>query len=1027
MTDNANDNDSNTTGHVPDMDPKIDLGTHADEVKAEEKSVIGSFRRIFSYTDRSGWILNGIAAIAAIGAGTILPFMDLIFGKFVTTFNAFAKGQSTPAEFRADLTHWTLWFVYLFVAKFTLSYIWLFTISLSAIRTTKALRVNFLESTLRQNIGFFDLHGLGSMSMLVTTNGDLVNDGISEKLGLLLQGISTFVTAFIVAFAIQWKLTLITLGIVPSILVVTVISVSIDAKHEANIMSHYSKAGAIAEDVFASMKTVHSFSAVPHFAKMFDVHLKDGQAEGMKKSLNLCVLFSIQYFCVYSGYGLAFWQGIRRYANGEIKESGDVVTVIFAVIVAATALTQFAPQFLNISRAASAASEMFKIIDRKSTIDPFMDTGRTLQSINGTIEIRDVHFSYPSRPDVRVLKGMSLQIPANKTTALVGASGCGKNGVNIQDLNIRWLRENEPVLFHGTVYENVLYGLRGTGCESLSDEERMSRVEEACKAAYAHDFISALPQGYQTVLSERASSLSGGQKQRIAIARSIISQPKILLLDEATSGLDPVAERIVQDALDHISADRTTIVIAHRLSTIRNAHNICVVADGNVIEQGTHDQLMTLGGAYYRLVKAQDLGTAAQQGPPDEIPDLEMTKLQSAPTNKSGRVARIEATPEPAKSAHDYNFFKCVYLLLKDQRRIWPELALVLVACVIGGLFFPVQAILFGKVMNTFQLPLSEMTNKGDFWSLMFFLLAVGNLVVYSLLGWFTNVVSQITTYDFRARMFRDIAHQDMEFFDRPENTTGALVSQLSSFPTAIHMLLGFSLGSIVLTLVSLVSSCILAIIVGWKLGLVTVFSAMPVLMVSGYLRVRIESDLNEANSRLFAEGAALAAEAVSAIRTVTSLTLERHVIETFTQRLDGVERRSLKAFLWSMFWYALTQSISLLAMALGFWYGGTLMSHGEYSTTQFFIVFVAVIFSSEEGSLFFSYTSSITKAHSAANQMLWLRSLVPRINESNPSNDDEDDDEKESNAAAHLECKEIHFAYPLQPHNPVIRNLSVQ
>lgn len=173
------------------------------------------------------------------------------------------------------------------------------------------------------------------------------------------------------------------------------------------------------------------------------------------------------------------------------------------------------------------------------------------------------------------------------------------------------LVQQEPVLFNGTVFENIANGLVGTPWEHASAEEQQKRVEQAADFAFAHDFVSKLPEGYNTRIGERGGLLSGGQKQRIAIARSIISEPKVLLLDEATSALDPHAEGIVQKALDNVSKDRTTIVIAHKLATIREADNIVVMAKGRILEQGTHSSLLAANGAYSRLVQAQTLTSSA--------------------------------------------------------------------------------------------------------------------------------------------------------------------------------------------------------------------------------------------------------------------------------------------------------------------------------------------------------------------------------------------------------------------------------
>ncbi|KAK3070096.1 hypothetical protein LTS18_000141, partial [Coniosporium uncinatum] len=315
--------------------------------------------------------------------------------------------------------------------------------------------------------------------------------------------------------------------------------------------------------------------------------------------------------------------------------------------------------------------------------------------------------------------GLNLVIPANKTTALVGSSGSGKStvvgllerwysptggalyldGLDISSIYIQWLRTNirlvqqEPVLFSGTVYDNVCYGLVGTNSDT-SNEAKMKLVKEACKAAYAHDFIVQLPNGYHTQVGERAGMLSGGQKQRIAIARSIVSNPKVLLLDEATSALDPRAEKIVQEALDHVSVNRTTLVIAHKLSTVRKADNIVVMSQGSVMEQGTHEELTAAKGAYYRLVEAQDLGQSGGKDressnadiEAEEGEDLKLVLARSATQTRSITDLGVMDTIDPDLG---YSLLKCIRILCKEQRTLWSSFAVILVACIAGGTIVP--------------------------------------------------------------------------------------------------------------------------------------------------------------------------------------------------------------------------------------------------------------------------------------------------------------------------------------------------
>ncbi|XP_078170188.1 ABC transporter B family member 21-like [Carex rostrata] len=299
-----------------------------------------------------------------------------------------------------------------------------------------------------------------------------------------------------------------------------------------------------------------------------------------------------------------------------------ICQVFFALLLATTGISQTSALGSDSAKARDSAISIFEIVDRKSKIDPGSEEGQVLEIVRGDIELRHISFRYPTRPDVPIFTNLSLSIPSGKTIALVGESGSGKStviallerfydpdsgnilldGTEITTLNVRWLRKQmglvsqEPVLFDDTIRANISYGKEG----EVTEEELIAVAE----ASNAHQFISSLPQGYDTYVGERGIQLSGGQKQRVAIARAILKNPKILLLDEATSALDAESEHVVQEALDTVMVGRTTIVVAHRLSTIKGADIIAVVKNGEIVEKGRHETLMRIkDGVYVSLVE----------------------------------------------------------------------------------------------------------------------------------------------------------------------------------------------------------------------------------------------------------------------------------------------------------------------------------------------------------------------------------------------------------------------------------------
>lgn len=469
-------------------------------------------------------------------------------------------------------------------------------------------------------------------------------------------------------------------------------------------------------------------------------------------------------------------------------------------------------------------------------------------------------------------------------------------------------------MFNDTIYNNVVHGLYGTDMDSLPELEKRRLVQEACIEANADEFIQTLPNGYDTSVGERAGFISGGQKQRIAIARSIISNPRILLLDEATSALDPKAEGIVQAALDKVSQTRTTVMIAHKLSTVQKADKIIVMNQGKVVEQGNHEALLAANGAYSRLVNAQNLA-AAEEGETssslDKGEDEEETQdlgLKKTLTTRS--VGSVQPALKSEDVSRKLSLFKCLLDIFSEQRHLWRILLAGTVASVAAGGVFPAQAVLFSRTVTVFQLPESMLQDRGNFWALMFFVLALGTLISYASLGFFFTIAAFLVTRFYRSEYFDAMLRQDIAFYDLEGNSSGSLTARLSTDPQRLQDLVSSNFGLILIVLVNLLSCCILALAVGWKLALVAIFGCLPPLFFAGFMRMRLEMQSQDKNAAMYQESARFASEAVGAIRTISSLTLETKVLDSYVKRLDQTLRKAYKHIAVSMLLFGLSESL---------------------------------------------------------------------------------------------------------------------
>ena len=668
------------------------------------------------------------------------------------------------------------------------------------------------------------------------------------------------------------------------------------------------------------------------------------------------------------------------------------------------------------------------------------------------------------------MEDVNLHIPAGKTTALVGESGSGKStivglverfydpvggnvyldGQDISNLNLRWLRRQislvsqEPTLFATTIFGNIRHGLIGTVHENESEERIRELVENAAKFANAHDFITGLPEGYQTNVGERGFLLSGGQKQRIAIARAMVSDPKILLLDEATSALDTKSEGVVQAALDKAALGRTTIVIAHRLSTIKGADNIVVMSRGRIVEQGTHDVLIEQRGAYYNFVEAQRIAAETESKDLEEIAVLDEkdqslarvatqgedteagpNDLKLGRTQTSKSKSSIALLNRKADVEHRYSLWTLIKLVGSFNRQEWLYMTIGIICSVITGGGNPTQAVFFAKAVTALSLPTDtaasrhEIRHSANFWSWMYFMLAMVQFLAFIVQGYVFAICSERLVHRARAQAFRTMLRQDIAFFDKEENTAGALTSFLSTETTHLAGMSGVTLGTLLSVIVTLIAAFAVSLAVGWKLSLVCI-STVPILLACGFLRFWMLARFQATAKKAYEKSASYACEATSAIRTVASLTREDDVHLHYHDQLVDQGRKSLVSILRSSSLYAASQSLIFCCTALGFWYGGRLISSYEYNMFQFFLCFSAVIFGAQSAGTIFSFAPDMGKAKQAAAELKQLFDRQPEIDSWS------EDGEKLTSVEGHIEFRDVHFRYPTRPEQPVLRGLNL-
>ena len=380
--------------------------------------------------------------------------------------------------------------------------------------------------------------------------------------------------------------------------------------------------GSYAGEIIQQIKTVQSYTQEKFESNAFGNHVENAFEISRQRIKQRALLIAVVITLIFSAIAVMLWVGGNDVINGTMT-GGQLGAFVFYAIIVAGSVATISEVVGELQRAAGAAERLIELLNVETEIAaPASPTTLLLEGNDAQITLRDLSFSYPSRPDDNALDGLNLDIQAGQTIALVGPSGAGKStvfellqrfydpasgsiklaGVDIREVDPSELRAHigvvsqQPTLFSGNVWHNIRYGR-----PDASD----AQVHAAAQAAFAHDFIMQLPKGYDSDLGEQGVRLSGGQRQRIAIARAILKNPEVLLLDEATSALDAESEQKVQRALESLMQNRTTIIIAHRLATIRNADVIAVLEQGKLIAQGTHDELLLSSPLYRRLSELQ--------------------------------------------------------------------------------------------------------------------------------------------------------------------------------------------------------------------------------------------------------------------------------------------------------------------------------------------------------------------------------------------------------------------------------------
>ncbi|XP_024540475.1 putative multidrug resistance protein [Selaginella moellendorffii] len=927
-------------------------------------------------------------------------------------------------------------------------------------RQASRLRALYLRSVLRQNVSFLD-NELSATYIVNCVSDDtlLVQEAISEKTGNFIRNVVQFVGGYLVGFTQSWKLAIAILPFTPLLILPGVFYGSAILKFENEKQATYSKAGNMAEQTIACIRTVYSLVAETKSLRAYSLALEETVASGLKQGLIKGL--------VLGSNGISFvlwafmaWFGSVLVMHGEAN-GAEIITTGLALLNGGRALG-FAMSNLGVFvEGRMAAWRMFHIIRRIPPIDVDKSDGKAMQSVQGHIRLEEVVYGYQTRADTPVLTSFTLDIPAGKTTALVGRSGSGKStvisllerfydpsagrilfdGVDIKELDLNWYRHQiglvsqEPALFATTIRENILYGK-----EDASDDE----VYRAAHTANAHSFIVRLPEGYDNLVGERGLKMSGGEKQRIALARAIIKEPRILLLDEPTSALDMKSETAVLAALEKARLGRTTLIVAHRISTIRNADAVAVLESGRIVETGRHEELMAVGKAYRALVSLETPRSALLGGE-----DAVHASPENAQSSHSAPIIAAQNGQDsvlyPSRRIRP-SFFQLLSLATPE----WKQGVLGLAGALGFGVVHPMYAFLLGCMVSVYYLnDHEEMRKRINLYCVIFPAMMAASFLVNLEQHCNLAAVGEHLSKRLREAMLAAILKFDVGWFDRDENSSSAVCTRLSYDANVVslrvfrgyvtkesliytgwHVISPFlclqiralitdRISLLVQTGSAVIVSFTIGLVVNWRLGILMI-GTQPLFVFCYYIKLVCLKGFTHKSAKAHTEASQLACEAISQHRTITAFCSQGRVLAMLQSRLDAsvtdLKKRSHTAGLG----LGVAHFVLYASWGLQFWYAGVLVSKRKISYQDVFKIFFVFLSTGRVVAEALGLTPDLAKGAASIDSVFGILCQKGKINANDP------EATPPGKVTGEIEACNVFFAYPTRPDVVVLRGLNL-
>ena len=1027
-----------------------------DKLMFEQKSV-NLFKMYGHLFEPIDWLFLVFAIIGSIGAGISMPIMsyftsDVYSDVGNTSESVTAEDIALMREVVEDtmedqIKKQLICGAVSFVCNFLSVCFW----SLIGNRCCYNLKKKYFTTILAQEQGWFDSNNAFEFATKVQAQLEQVEQGIGDKVGLVITMVSQCIVGFIFAFIASWKLTLVMLCVAPIILFFTMFLMLALRKGIVLARKTWETAGGIAEEMLYNIKTVASFANFEYELKRFYEKVEVVWSIDL---INSCKLgFSVGFIifflnlCIFIAfiYGRTLIKKDYNTNKGRDFTGGDVISAAFCTLMGIAGIGMIAPNIKTIQESCSAASDYFNLYERRPEMDLSQSTEKPpLDNIHGLIEFKGVDFYYPSDPNKRlILNGIDLLFEPGKKVALVGESGCGKSttvnlierlydicggellidGLDIRKYDIRYLRgligyvQQEPVLFNTSIRDNLIFGRE----EQLNEIGNIDQlIQEACDDAYASEFINNLPDGLNYVVGIKGSKLSGGQKQRLAIARAILAKPKILILDEATSALDNKSEKEVQRALDNISQKSvTTVIIAHRLSTIKNADLIYACRGGKVLEQGNHKQLLEKGGYYAGLVRSQLAQDEIETQNKQEEIIRKKTSIKRRNTDEEVQFEHKDK--EISLKESDIPVRPCnVFRELSDFKL---DIGLACLGATILGCLSPVNGLIMAKAINAlnskYQTIRYDDGLKYAFIFLAFaFLQGIGNCLMI----WKFMSLGQTLARIYRKKLLKKYLSLHLSYFDVNENSPGSLLTRMSIDTMELNQMLNSILGVSVQCGVVLIVGLIIGCYYEYRLTLID-FCFVPFIVAANVIRRGMMQGTSKKGVKANVEAGGILSECVINTKTIFSFNFQPSAIRMYLNAIEFVRRQFYRDAFISGFFVALGNFASFAANAAVFALAKKYILDGSLDSEDMAVAMSVVTTCAQGISNGMGNLGNLKKAlvaYKSIYSTLDTPSLIP------PYERDNEGKVSAMNIKGKIELRHVYFAYPTRPENVILKDVSL-